>query len=83
MVACEAIVVTGFTTTLTVKALPMQVPDVGVRLYAAVTGPADVLVSTSFRVLCEDSAPLLPEKPMPVGVLHEYVVPAGMMPVGV
>ena len=70
VVACEAIVVTGFTTTLTVKVLPKHVPDVGVRLYTAVTGLADVLVSTSLSVLCADCAPLLPEKPMPAGVLH-------------
>ena len=74
---------TGFTTTLTVKVLPVHVPDVGVRLYIAVTGLADVLVSVPLSILCvaPDKPPL---NPIPAGDDHEYVVPAGtIVPVGV
>ena len=85
VVLCEAIVATGFTTTLTVKTAPVQLPggEVGVTLYIAVAAFAVVLVSASFNVLWPVSAPPLPVMLMPVGVLQAYVVPKGIVPVGV
>jgi hypothetical protein len=53
VVACELIVATGFTVTLTVKAAALQLPggEVGVTLYTAVAAVAEVLVRSSFMVL--------------------------------
>ncbi len=71
-VVCEAIVATGFTVTVTLNTVPVQVPggDVGVTLYTAVTGAPVVLVSTSVIVLLavpEDP----PVTPVPMlGVAH-------------
>ena len=83
-VAWDTIVATGFTVTLTLNTVPEHVPggDVGVTLYTAVTADALVLVSVPFTVLWpDDDAP--PVKPLPVGVLHAYVVLLGIVPVGV
>jgi len=83
VVACELIVAAGFTTTLTVNAAPVQMPELGVTLYTAVAAFAVVLVSVPVRV----ALPAAPEAPpvmfAPAGVLHAYVVPVGIVPVGV
>jgi len=65
-------VATGFTTTLTVNAVALQLPggEVGVTLYTAVTAAAEVLVKLSFMVLWPVCAPLALVKPLPVGVFH-------------
>ena len=75
----------GFTVTVTVKAVPVHVPDVGVTLYVAVSATAAVLVRLSFTVLCPVCAPALPERAACIaGVDQAYVVPVGMIvPVGV
>jgi hypothetical protein len=74
----------GFTVTLTVNIVPVQLPDgvVGVRLYTAVTAAAPALASTSFNALFPASAPALPVNPLPDGDDHAYKVPDGMLPVG-
>jgi hypothetical protein len=71
-VAWEPIVATGFMVTLTLNAAPEQVPggEVGVTLYTAVAAVALVLVRLSLTVLCPDSAPALPVKPLPAGDDH-------------
>ena len=70
------------TVTLTLKAEPSQTPDVGVTEYTAVTGVVVLLMSVPLISLCPD-AEVPPEKPLPVGVFHLYVVPVGIAPPGV
>jgi hypothetical protein len=60
----------GFTTALTVKVAPVQVPEAGVTLYVAVTAAAVVLLRSSFIAVCVDCAPVLPENPLPPGEDH-------------
>ena len=65
--------------TATLNAVPVQEPAVGVTLYVAVTG--DEVVFTRLSVIePPDPAPELPENPEPVGALHVYEVPDGMIP---
>ena len=76
---------TGSTVTVTVKTVPVvQLPDVGVTLYVAVDTDVVVLV----RVLVTVAVPVPPEappvRPVPsIGLAHVYVVPVGIVPVGV
>ena len=61
----------------------VQLPLVGVTLYTAVAALAVVLVSVPVSVVLPvpDAPPVIL---LPVGALHEYVVPAGIiLPVGV
>ena len=60
----------GFTTTLSVNTLPIQVPggDVGVTVYVAVTADEVVLLSVAVIVLPVPDTP--PVYPVPPGVLH-------------
>ena len=75
-------VAAGLITALTVNVEPVQLPDVGVTLYTAVAAFAVVLVSVPFTSLwpVPDAPPVMLA---PVGLLHAYVVPAGIVPVGV
>jgi hypothetical protein len=64
-----------------VKTEPVQLPDVGVTLYVAVTAPEVLLVKVPVIALPEPDAP--PVRPEPiVGLFHAYVVPLGIVPVG-
>lgn len=71
---CEAIVATGFTTTLTVKAAPVQLLPpvfvVGVTLYIAVAAAAVVLVRVPVTVAWPAPAAAPPVKFAPVGAFH-------------
>jgi hypothetical protein len=60
----------GLTVTVTVKATPLQLPEVGVTLYVAVSAEAAVLVRMPFRVLwpVPDDPP--DRSPASVGALH-------------
>jgi len=54
----------------------------GVTLYTADTAFVTVLVNISLRKDCpEPDTP--PVKPVPVGALQAYIVPGGVVPVGV
>jgi hypothetical protein len=69
---------------VTVNTLPLvQAPDVGVTPKVAVTGAAVVLVSV--LVIVDAPVPDAPPvRPVPLaGTAHAYVVPPGMVPVGV
>ena len=83
-VLCAGIVAIGFTVIVTVNTVPnKQLPEVGVTTYVAVTADAVVFVS----VLVTVAVPV-PDAPPEsagsnVGAAHEYVVPAGIVPVGV
>ena len=85
LVLCDGILAAGFTVIVTVNTAPfVHVPDVGVTLKVAVVGFTVVLVS----VLVTVAVPVLPDAPpvVPVpnvGVAHLYVVPVGIVPVGV
>ena len=74
----------GFTIIVTVKTVPfVQLPEVGVTIYVAVVDTDTLLDRLSLNILLPaPDAP--PVRPAPsVGVLHEYVVPVGIVPVGV
>ena len=74
----------GFTVTVTVNTVPfVQLPEVGVTIYVAVVDTDRLLDKLSLNILLPaPDAP--PVRPAPsVGVLHEYVVPVGIVPVGV
>jgi hypothetical protein len=81
--ACEAIVATGLTDTESVNAAPKHPPDEGVTTYVAVTCAFVVLVRVPLIWFCV--VPVAPPvKPTPPGATdHEYVVPPGIVPVGV
>ena len=66
--ACDDSVATGFTTTLTVNADPVHVPDAGVTLYTAVAAPAVVLLSVPVSDTSLPDAP--PVKFVPDGDDH-------------
>ena len=74
----------GFTVTVTVNTLPLvHTPDAGVTLYVAVTAVAVVLVRLSFNTVLPVPE-LPPVSPVPsVGDDQAYVVPPGIVPVGV
>ena len=85
LVLCAVIVADGFTVIVTVNALPSkQVPDAGVTLYVAVTCAAVVLFSVLVTVAVPVPPDAPPVRPTPkVGAAHLYVVPVGIVPVGV
>jgi hypothetical protein len=66
---------TGVGLTVTVKLKEYKVPvhwlEAMVTVYTAVTALVVVLVRSSFIDVCADCAPVLPEKPVPVGAAHE------------
>ena len=70
----------GLMVTVAVKLLPGQLPMYGVTVYVATAAEEPVRVSVceidDCGVFCADP----PVKPVPVGVLHVYVVPAGTTP---
>ena len=77
---CADIIGDELIVTLTLKALPEQVPLVGVTLYTAVAG---VRLLTRVRLPVRKFCPLAeapPVKPEPDGEAHEYVVPDGIVP---
>jgi hypothetical protein len=69
---CELIVAIGLTVTVTLNARPVQLLDRdGVTLYTAVAAAAVVFTRLSVRMLSPDSAPAVPERPVPsAGELH-------------
>src|SRR5690349_24476487 len=81
MVAEAELVTDGFglTVTVTVNALPGQVPDVGVTVYVAVCA---VLVGLVNVPVIDDPDPATPPviPPVTVGTPQLYVVPAGTIP---
>ena len=84
LVLCAVIAVPGSTVTVTVNTVPfVQLPEVGVTIYVAVVDTDRLLDRLSLNMLLPaPDAP--PVRPAPsVGVLHEYVVPVGIVPVGV
>ena len=84
VVACETIFDTGLTVTVTVNTVPfVQLPEIGVTIYVAVVDTDRLLDKLSLNILLPaPDAP--PVRPAPsVGVLHEYIVPVGIVPVGV
>ena len=74
----------GFTVTVTVNTAPVvHVPEVGVTLYVAVSATAAVLFSVPFTVLWPDADAPPDRSACIAGVLHAYVVPVVIVPVGV
>jgi hypothetical protein len=73
----------GSTVTVTVNAVPVQLPEAGVTIYVAVVDTDTLLDRLSLNMLLPaPDAP--PVRPAPsVGLLHEYVVPVAIVPVGV
>jgi hypothetical protein len=76
----SAIVAFGSTVTVTLNAVPAQLPDVGVTEY--VTDRAASVELTSVPVANEAVALAkvaldIPERPVTTGAVHEYVVPDG------
>jgi hypothetical protein len=74
----------GSTVMVTVNGVPTQLPVevVGVTLYVAVPVTDKVLPKSPVSVAPEPETP--PEMPVPIaGALHTYVVPVGIVPVGV
>jgi len=83
LVDCDAIVAAGLIVTLTLNTAPVQVPapDFGVTVYIAVTALAVVLVRVAALVIVLLFVPAVaPEKPVPPGAAHVYVVLAGIRP---
>ncbi len=73
----------GSTVTVTVNAVPVQLPEAGVTIYVAVVDTDTLLDRLSLNILlpAPDAPPVMP---LPrVGVPHAYVVPDGITPVGV
>ncbi len=71
------------TVTVTVNTVPVQVPDVGVTVYVAVSATAAVLVRLSFNVVWPVCAPpALLKSDCRVGALHAYLVPVAIVPLG-
>ena len=76
----------GFTVTVTVNTVPVvQPPEVGVTLYVAVSATATAFVRVSFSVLWAVCAPAVPDRSacqMTDQCSQSYVVPVGIVPVG-
>jgi len=83
LVLWAVIIAAGFTLIVTVNDAPIQLPDTGVTIYVAVEATDRLFDRLSLNMEMPDpDAP--PVSPLPsVGVLHEYVVPVGIVPVGV
>jgi hypothetical protein len=79
-VLCDDCTGVGLTVTVTVNVLPVQVPDVGVTVYVAVSAEVVLLANVPFKLDCAEAA-TPPETPVAIaGMLHAYVVPDGIVP---
>ena len=74
------ITATGFTVTVTVNGVPVQVPDVGVTVYVAVCTALVGFTSVWLMILAPvaDTPPVVP--PVTIGADQLYVVPDGTIP---
>ena len=80
MVDIGVTIACGLSVTVKENTAPMQLPEVGVTIYVAVTTPFVVLVKVPVRVLKFPAWVAPPVNPIPVGALQLYVVPAGTIP---
>ena len=71
---------TGLIFIVTLNTVPIQLPEVGVSKYVAVTVELVVLFNSPLILLVPTACDNPPVKPEPVGAVHVYVVPAGTIP---